>query len=70
MNDLQRRVAEVGHILQERANDLAHASRMTEPKDIAHALALVIVGLEDARSLLVSQEREAEKLIEDKAPWE
>lgn len=70
MKDLQRRVAEVGHVLQERASDLAHASRITDPQDMAHALALAVVGIEDAKALLIKEQREAERQIGDVAPWD
>lgn len=70
MKDLQRRVAEIGHVLQERASDLAHASRITNPQDMAHALALAVVGIEDAKALLMNEQREAERQIGDVAPWD
>ncbi|MFN3686567.1 hypothetical protein [Salinarimonas sp.] len=70
MNEQQRRVAEIGHILQERASDLAHASRITNPQDMAHALALAVVGIEDVKAMLMKEQREAERQTGDVAPWE
>lgn len=68
IEDLQRRVTETGHALQEAATDLNHAAKHDHPGELSKALGLVLVNLEQLHSLIAMQRHEAEKL--DDLPWE
>jgi len=67
IEDLQQRVTETGHAMQEIANDLNHAAKHTHPGELSKALGLVLVNIEQLRSLISMQRHEAEKL--DNLPW-
>lgn len=64
MDDLQRRITETSHALQDLAVDITHTAKHPRAASIAASLEANIAMLDYVRDQLISQQREAAKLAD------